>query len=396
MNKRRELLMAGIPTGDARAFQRMGKMSPRLYIDLGGDAPAPPDPNPGMIESAEAARDVARMQQETAKEYLQFSKDQYTELKPIIDRITTAQLESMDANQKRAEEYANFERTTFRPLEQKLVDRANEYSTDENRERLASQGIADVREAYEQQRKQALDTLARFGVNPNSQRFAAINAQLGMREAADSAGVANRARTMAEDKGTAMLYDAAALGRGLATNASTAYGVANAAGNSASGNASSGMGLMGNAFGQASNMMGGAASALGTAGNIYGNEFGARMQGYNASMQNQDDGFGSLLGFGARLLAAPATGGTSVFGSMLGLADGGDVTEKKTALHVGKGPVSGPGGPVDDKIDAKLSDGEYVLPADTVKAIGKDKLDKLVKQTHTPAAVQRRQALKKG
>lgn len=69
-------------------------------------------------------------------------------------------------------------------------------------------------------------------------------------------------------------------------------------------------------------------------------------------------------------------------------ADGGKV-------HRGAGGVRGPGGPVDDKIPAMLSNGEYVLPADTVKAIGKGKLDKLVKSTHTPAAVQR-QAMKKG
>jgi len=52
---------------------------------------------------------------------------------------------------------------------------------------------------------------------------------------------------------------------------------------------------------------------------------------------------------------------------------------------------------VGDKIPAMLSNGEYVLPADTVKAIGKNKLDKIVDKTHTPAAIQRsRAALKKG
>ncbi len=72
-------------------------------------------------------------------------------------------------------------------------------------------------------------------------------------------------------------------------------------------------------------------------------------------------------------------------------ADGGKIK------RLGRGgKVSGPGGPVDDKIPAMLSDGEYVLPADTVKAIGVKKLDKLVKKTHTPAATQRRRALNKG
>lgn len=63
-------------------------------------------------------------------------------------------------------------------------------------------------------------------------------------------------------------------------------------------------------------------------------------------------------------------------------ADGG--------IHKGPGKVKGKGGPVDDKVNARLSNGEYVLPADTVKKLGVKNLDRLVKETHTPAAKQRR------
>lgn len=70
-------------------------------------------------------------------------------------------------------------------------------------------------------------------------------------------------------------------------------------------------------------------------------------------------------------------------------ADGGKV-------HKGKGRVKGPGGPVDDKVPAMLSNGEYVLPADTVKKVGIGALDRLVKETHTPASKQRRGLKKKG
>lgn len=59
------------------------------------------------------------------------------------------------------------------------------------------------------------------------------------------------------------------------------------------------------------------------------------------------------------------------------MADGGRVPPRS-------GPVRGPGGPTDDKIPAMLSDGEYVLPADTVKAVGVDKLNALRDATHTP------------
>jgi hypothetical protein len=50
------------------------------------------------------------------------------------------------------------------------------------------------------------------------------------------------------------------------------------------------------------------------------------------------------------------------------------------------GMVHGPGGPTEDKVPAQLSNGEYVLPADTVAAIGKPTLDALKASTHKPVA----------
>jgi hypothetical protein len=110
------------------------------------------------------------------------------------------------------------------------------------------------------------------------------------------------------------------------------------------------------------------------------------MQGYNAQQQSKSDMFGGLGQIAGGFAGSSA--GSAAIMSMF--ADGGK------AKRLGRsGKVSGPGGPVDDKIPAMLSDGEYVLPADTVKAIGVKKLDKIVKKTHTPAAVQKRKALGK-
>lgn len=61
-----------------------------------------------------------------------------------------------------------------------------------------------------------------------------------------------------------------------------------------------------------------------------------------------------------------------------GLADGGRVRPR--------GFVVGPGTGTSDSIKARLSDGEYVLPADTVAAVGVDALDALKDATHTPVA----------
>lgn len=49
-----------------------------------------------------------------------------------------------------------------------------------------------------------------------------------------------------------------------------------------------------------------------------------------------------------------------------------------------RGFVVGKGTGTSDSIPARLSNGEYVLPADTVKAVGVEALDSLRAATHTP------------
>ncbi len=272
----------------------------------GGGSPPPPDTNPGMIENAEAARDVGKMQKDTATEYLNFAKQQYADNKGFLADIAQAEANMMRTNQQRAEEYAEYERDTFRPMEKELIGKAKAYNEDAMRERMAQQSAADTNAAFDGAKQQALRNLARYGINPNSGRFAALNAQIGTQQAGALAAGQNQARMQAEGLGYARMQDAVALGKGLAPNASTAYGIALQGGDSAAKNSQAGANYMGNAYNQASNQLGNATQSFGTAGNIYGQEFNARMQGYNAQQQanaQSSAGFGQLLGTGIGVAA---------------------------------------------------------------------------------------------
>lgn len=68
----------------------------------------------------------------------------------------------------------------------------------------------------------------------------------------------------------------------------------------------------------------------------------------------------------------------------LGLADGGRVRPR--------GFVAGKGTATSDSIPARLSNGEYVLPADTVRAVGVEALDALRESTHQPVKGERAHA----
>lgn len=351
-------------------------------ICFGGGKGNVPDANPGMIASAEAAKEIAGLQKETADEMLAFYKEQYADLKPMLDQLTQNEIDVSRANQERADEYAQYERSTFRPLERGIVADAAAFDTDAKRQELAGQAVSDVNTSFSNARGQESRALQRMGINPNSGRFAAMNSQLTLGQAATQSGAMNKARADAENIAFARKMDAAGLGRNLATNSSTAYGVALAANQQARTGAMAPVGVMGAGYSGAQQGYSSAAGSYGTAGNIYGQEFNARMRGYEANQAASGalaSGIGSLVGTAAGAYIMKADGG-QIRKSALKLADG---------AHIGSGPVSGPGGPVDDKIPAMLSDGEYVLPADTVQTVGKGKLDKLVKETHTPAAVQR-------
>lgn len=370
------------------AFQGgRGPFNHGMKLYGGGKGGSAPDPNPGMLASANAAKETADAQREIAANSLAFYTKQYEEMKPLYDQIVASEMETAKANQVRADEYADYERQTFRPLEKQMVKDAQEFNTEAKREALATQASGDVSQAFGAARGTQNRQLAAAGLRPDSGRFAALNQNLLTQEALAKAGVQTKARTEAEGLGYARLQDVANMGRGLASNASTAYGVSINANNSAGSNMQQSMGAMNNGYNTAISANSGAASAYGTAGNIYGQEFSGRMQGYQAQQQSNNSMMSGIGGIVGRVGAAYATGGLS---TMLGKADGGVVYRKNG------GAIKGPGGPVDDKIPAMLSDGEYVLPADTVKKIGVKNLDKVVDKTHTPAAVQRKKKALKG
>jgi len=66
-------------------------------------------------------------------------------------------------------------------------------------------------------------------------------------------------------------------------------------------------------------------------------------------------------------------------------ADGGSAP----GTFISQGASDGSG--IDDQVPAKVSVGEYVIPADVVHAKGREFFDKLIHRYHTPAQKQRQQ-----
>ena len=107
------------------------------------------------------------------------------------------------------------------------------------------------------------------------------------------------------------------------------------------------------------------------------------------------DGLASIGIGGPGTAAAGGTGpgGSGASGSGVG-ADGsaasgadGDSGVGSTGAYANGGKVRGPGTGTSDSIPARLSAGEYVIPADVVRRIGTDTLDRLM-LGHMPAGIE--------
>jgi hypothetical protein len=217
------------------------------------------------------------------REQLDFSKQQYAEMKPIAERVANQQLASQEQQMKQAQEYYDYQQGTFRPVERGLVAQAQEYDTEANRERIAAQAAADTARAFGTAEGMTSRNLARRGVGPGSGNAMAMQNQNALSLASARAGAMTGARNQAEQIGYARKLDAVGLGRNLAGASTAAYGAATGAGSA----------------GLSSSMAPGGQymQGLGQAGQTYGSILNSQTSAYNTA-QSQADPFASIIGMG--------------------------------------------------------------------------------------------------
>lgn len=269
------------------------------------DSPPPaPDPNPGLIASAQASERVGLESVELGRQQLAWSKELSTEQLDLSRKVVQQQLDIGEQNQALAVEDRDRFRTTFGALEDKMVADAQEYDTPAQQEVAAGKANADVIQAYDKQRGMSRRSLMSFGVDPGSGKALAEERRTGVTQAAVSAGAQNKARDDTKALGWARKLDVTSLGRGLPAQASTSYGIALNAGNSAVSNmnntANSAIAGNDSARGWFNTGVG----AYGTAGNIYGSEYQGRLGAWNsanASSAAESAGTGQLIGTAATI-----------------------------------------------------------------------------------------------
>jgi hypothetical protein len=263
----------------------------------GKSSPPPPDYGPLAAASERSAEIMA----ELGREQLGFARQQYEEMSPLARRIAESQVATQDELMGMAREDRERYLSTFVPVEEGLVRRAQEFDTEAYREQLAQQAAADAARAFGATQAQTSRGLARMGVAPGSGAAQAQMNQNALGLASMRAGAMTGARTQAEQLGYARMLDAAGLGRNLPGLSQSAYGASVGAGSAGIGTAMAPGGQM--MAGQAAG-----ASTIGAGRNMLqsglGNILDAQGRAYSASLSQPGLDVGGLMAGGAQLYTA--------------------------------------------------------------------------------------------
>lgn len=267
-----------------------------MFKKGGGSAPkADPRIGEAALKNAELGEDWL----EFAREQFGVANERQTELDELTKRIGEEQLKTQDrANRWSEEDRARWEES-FRPIEDRLIEDATGWDSEERLEELSAEAKAGVMSNAHAAQRQNERQMASMGIDPRSGRFAGIDRASDLSTALAAAGAQNQARSQARSQGMALRADAANMGRGLPSQAAASAGLGLQAGGMAQGgslnaaaNQRANVGIMGQGFGAA---MQGYSNQANTLNQQYQNQLSA----WSANQQaagNMWGGIGQLAG----------------------------------------------------------------------------------------------------
>lgn len=334
---------------------------------------------------AEGSLESARIAQETALEQLAWAREQDGYNRELLDRVVSSQTAIQDETLANARKDRERYEQKYQPLEDNLIQEFQNYGSPERIAQERGRAIADVNASFDAQRRNALQRLESYGVDPSQTRNAALDIGMRTAQAAAAAGAASGATRNVENTGRALRAEAINIGKGMPSQVAQSYGQSIQAGNSQVGNANQTTGTSANAMQGANSYLGTSIGGFGQAGNTMSQGFNNQMASWNANQQQ-------------------VTGALSAAGGIAGMfmADGGVPGKRREGITIDHDPTgmyesapgeidygAGDGSGIDDQVPIMASTGEYIIPADVVRAKGEEFFDKLVEKYHKPAEEQR-------
>lgn len=325
---------------------------------MGGSATAPPPPDTERF--SRGMEDMAQQSQDWARQMWDTGQQEWGRLQDWSQQYMGAAMPAMeDTFSWAAEQRDRFDEYVM-PQMQSLFSDAETYASKGEEQRQRGQAVQDVKAATEAQRASQLRKLEGYGVDPSDTRYAALDKQAGVAEAAMSSLAANQAGERTKQIGRDLRADAINVGTGFLQDANQNTQIAGNLGAGA-------LGAAGNASATGANVANSAGQMWGAGQNQIGDAAGII-----------DTSYGRELNYAADSRAASAQD----FSQFAAVGEAGATAAMMMAEG---GAVSAPGGPTDDLGAIQISDGEYVVPADVVRKLGTNHFDKMIeKETGRP------------
>lgn len=341
---------------------------------MGGKAKVPDAPDYSGL--AAASQKQADYSFQISKDQLAWAKEKYASDNNMINNVVDAAMKRADINDQSAARDRSRYEGIYQPLEDQAAREALDYSSPERMNLEMGKAQATVAQNFEASRKAAAANLESFGVDPTSTRFAALDANSRIQEAAAKAGAGNNARTQTEAVGRALRSEAINVGRGYPGQVAGTYGTAIQSANSGVNSALASTAAGASTMGTGTQWAGIGQQGLNNASNIQNTGYQSQVAGFNANQQ-ASSGLGSLAG--GLLGAAGSAGGFAPL--FAGFAEGGAVGEDVTPG--GNIPVeaSASRGKAIDDVPAMLTAGEFVIPKDVMAWKGEEFFQNTIKKS---------------
>ncbi len=275
-----------------------------------GKNSAPQGNSMGSMLTAMAQMQMGNRMADLGQNWLDFSKEQFgisNDRQKVIDeltkRVTDQQLSAGDLAMGWAKEDRERYKSIFQPLQDKFIEKANNWDSPQKQAEAAAEARADVSSAAAAQDQIRQRAMAAQGINPASGRWAGVDRAADTGTALAAAGAQNVARRNLRTEAMGLQGQAINIGNGLPAQASGGLGQSGAMGSAAVGNTIAGeqprmqsMSIMNSGFGGAMNGYQGALNGYTAAGNTMQKAFENSMATYNA---NNAQGAGMLGGLGS-------------------------------------------------------------------------------------------------
>ena len=332
------------------------------------DAPDAPD----YSALSEASKYQADLQYKASQEQLDWSRKQWAEQKGTLDQIMSVAMPQMRGMWEDSKADRDRYEREYMPIESDYLKQVSGWDTPERRAEAVAQTQSDISQQFEIQRQNALQRLEGYGIDPSQTRSQALDLGVRMQEATAKAAGSKNARDQIEREGLELKGGTIPMGRGLVTQAKEGAEGSRSASNLAGGAAGG--------WQEAGKVMGTGMDWAAQAGNTMGNWANSMTQQHEANI----GAYNAENAWVGNLMQAAGAGAGAYAGGKAGAnaAEGGEIQ----ALPSPQGEVRGPGGPTDDAIPVRMSDKEYVVPADVVHRKGTEFFDKLIKKTQEDLA----------